>query len=314
VEVKLDGGAVQVRRRHQPLVSFEHPASLPLGDVLAQVDEACKRGKSKPWNVHVSLGGALCPVVPFTLPAGIKRWGETLAVARATVATAWGVPVEQADELDCTFDPRRKEAAALMAGTHQQIRSWAALHGGRLASLVPLMPERAAQKRARLQFVEPRAWKLIWLFTAIFLISLAGFTGWQVWQQHEVRRGLQMELDRLQAELKARSAPVVPVLNPREASEKAAQRLLQRDWNRLFDTIENPDLANVRLVQLTFDAETGEARLEYELENMTQGAKVTSVLNSTEGTNVWRLERLNADTGGATGAGKARGVWRARLL
>jgi hypothetical protein len=172
-------------------------------------------------------------------------------------------------------------------------------------------------KPVHIQFVEPRAWKVIWLITAVVLLAIAGFTGWQVWQQHQIRQGLQVELDRLQAELKARSAPVASVVNPREASEKAAQLLLQRDWNRLFDTIENPELANVRLVQLTFDAETGEARLEYELENMTQGSAVTMALNAFESSNVWRLERL-ASGGMSTGTGysigtKIRGVWRARL-
>lgn len=167
-------------------------------------------------------------------------------------------------------------------------------------------------KPVRIQFVEPRAWKVIWLVTAVFLLSIAGFTGWQVWQQHQIRQGLQAELDRLQAELKARAAPVAPAVNPREASEKAALRLMQRDWNRLYDAIEHPDLAHVRLVQLTFDAETGEARLEYELKDMTEGASVTAALNTTSGPNVWQLERLNTD-GSATGAGKTRGVWRARI-
>jgi hypothetical protein len=172
-------------------------------------------------------------------------------------------------------------------------------------------------KPVRIQFVEPRAWKVIWLVTAVILLSIAGFTGWQVWQQHQIRKGLQVELDRLQAELKARAAPVAPAVNPREASEKAAQRLLHRDWNRLYNAIEHPDLAQVRLRQLTFDAETGDARLEYELENMSQGSAVTAALNAENDSGAWQLERLiSAPTNVSSSYpidAKVRGVWRGRF-
>lgn len=139
VDVYLGTGVVLVQRRHRALVSLEHPATLPLSDVLAQVDEAGERDKTDPWSLNVSLSAALCPAVPFTLPAGVKRWSEALAVAQATAAAAWGLPAEQAHELVCTIDPGRTDiAAALMAGTHQQIREWAGLRRGRLASLQPL--------------------------------------------------------------------------------------------------------------------------------------------------------------------------------
>ena len=172
-------------------------------------------------------------------------------------------------------------------------------------------------KPVRIQFVERRTWKAIWLVTSGALMVIAGFTGWQVWQQLQIRQNLQVELDRLQTKLKARSVPMAPTINPREASEKNAELLLKRDWNRLFDTIENPDLSSVRLVQLMLDAETGDARLEYELENMTQGSSVTFALNAFDRSNVWQLERL-VSGGGGGGAGnttgaKVRGIWRAQL-
>jgi hypothetical protein len=139
LDVYIGTGVVLVRRRDHALVSHEHPATVPLSDVLAQLDEACERSKARPWSLNVFLGAALCPAVPFTLPAGVRRWSEVMAVVQASAAAAWGLPPEQAQELVCTLDQHRTDlAAAMMAGTHQQIEQWAALGGGRLASLQPL--------------------------------------------------------------------------------------------------------------------------------------------------------------------------------
>lgn len=150
VEVYLGTGVALVRRRDRALVSLEHPVTLPLSDVLAQVDEAGERDKARPWSLNVFLSAALCPAVPFTLPAGVKRWSEAMAVAQATAAAAWGLPAEQANELVCTLDPGRADlAAALMAGRHQQIQAWAGLRGGRLASLQPLWATAASAPGCR---------------------------------------------------------------------------------------------------------------------------------------------------------------------
>lgn len=165
-------------------------------------------------------------------------------------------------------------------------------------------------KPVQIEFVAPRAWKVIWSVTAVALIALLGHTGWQVWQQHQVRWALQAEL----AQLKARSIPKPPEANPRQASEQAALRLLQRDWNRVFDAIENPALTQVRLVQMSMNAETGATRLEFELESVAHASLVTAALNGAETSAVWRLERVDADAPRQdSGSGKARGVWSSML-
>lgn len=167
-------------------------------------------------------------------------------------------------------------------------------------------------KPIHIDFVAPRSWKVIWLIAAAFILSIAGFTGWQVWKQRQVQSDLQSELLRLQSELASRAVLNSPVVNPREASERAARRLMQRDWNPLFDTLESPSLSNVRLVQLTFDSETGLARVEYEIADVATGTSVTSALNKNGNGVVWRLEQLN--TGSAIGSvNKVRGTWRAQF-
>ncbi|MGE0097855.1 MAG: hypothetical protein AB7S86_05850 [Hydrogenophaga sp.] len=139
VDVYLGAGTVLVKRRARALVSLRPPATLPLGDVLAQVDEACERSQDKPWRLHVALGAAMCPPVTFTLSQGVKRWSETVALAQAAAAQAWGLPADQADALVCALDAGRKGlAAALMRGAHDLIGQWAGSHRGRLVSLAPV--------------------------------------------------------------------------------------------------------------------------------------------------------------------------------
>ncbi|WP_439590379.1 hypothetical protein [Hydrogenophaga sp.] len=168
-------------------------------------------------------------------------------------------------------------------------------------------------KPVQIQFVAPRAWKFIWAITAVVLVALLGHTGWRLWQQHQVRLGLQAELAQLQQQLRERSTPKPAVVDPRHASEQAALRLLRRDWNRVFDAVESPELAQVRLVQMSVDAETGETRLEYELESFALTSMVTAALNGPGATTVWQLERVDAGAfRQVSNSGKARAVWASR--
>lgn len=139
VDVYLGAGIVLVKRRARPLVSLRPPVTLPLGDVLAQVDVACERAKGRPWSLYVVLGAALCPPVAFTLPQGVKRWREATVLAQAAAAQAWGLPADQADALVCALDTGRNGlAAALIKRTHDGLVEWAGRQRGHLVSLTPL--------------------------------------------------------------------------------------------------------------------------------------------------------------------------------
>jgi hypothetical protein len=150
VEVYIGTGTVLVRRHGHSLLSFEHPATLPLNDVLARVDAACAREKGRSWSLHVWLSAALCPPVAFSLPNGVRRRDEVMALAQASAAASWGVPADEAPGLVCVLDMRRNDlAAAMMAGARNRIAAWAALHGGRLASLQPLWAAAASAPGCR---------------------------------------------------------------------------------------------------------------------------------------------------------------------
>lgn len=174
-------------------------------------------------------------------------------------------------------------------------------------------------KPVRIDFVEPRAWRFIWAAAAGVVLAIVATTGVDVWQLRQQRVVLEQQLATLQAQQLQRLAQAQPAAspqdNPRAASEAAARRLLQRDWNRLYDAIETPALVEVRLVQLNMDAVSGQVVLEYELESMAQASAVTQALNAVSGQDsLWRLDRLeNPAQGGTVGVARVRGVWHAVL-
>ncbi len=171
----------------------------------------------------------------------------------------------------------------------------------------------------QIDFVAPRAWKFIWAAGAVVVLAVLATSGAKLWQLRQQRVALEQQLTALQAQQLQRLAQTKTVEpsqgNPRAASEAMARRLLQRDWNRLYDAIETPALAKVRLVQLNMDAVTGQAMLEYELESMAQAGAVTQALNDASGpSGVWQLERLESSgQGDPAGVAKIKGVWRAEL-
>jgi hypothetical protein len=64
---------------------------------------------------------------------------------------------------------------------------------------------------------------------------------------------------------------------------------------------------------MSVDAETGETRLEYELENFAFASMVTAALNGPGATTVWQLERVDAGAfQQVPGGGKARGIWSSK--
>lgn len=155
VEVYLGTGLVLVQRPGMPLWTFEPPATLPLVDVLQQVNQMLDRAKVKPWRLRVHLSTALCPPVAFVVPTGVKWHAEALAIARATAAQAWGIPPEQAAEIVCSLDAGHQGlAAASLQSTHRLIAQWAAQQKGRLVSLRPLWAVATAAKACADQHVE----------------------------------------------------------------------------------------------------------------------------------------------------------------
>ncbi|MET1117135.1 MAG: hypothetical protein ABWY08_19585 [Comamonas sp.] len=178
-------------------------------------------------------------------------------------------------------------------------------------------------KSVQLEFVEDETWKFVWAAAALALLVITLTMVVPIWQLHGKHVALDREVARFQAlQLQQLAQPKKtgnPLGNVRAASEDAAVRLLHRDWNQFYDTIETPALSQARLLQMGFDSATGDTTLEYELDQLEQAAQVSSALDdASPRRGVWRLERLErleraGPTQSTSGAAKVKGYWRARV-
>jgi hypothetical protein len=174
-------------------------------------------------------------------------------------------------------------------------------------------------KAVQINFKRSVAWRYIWLTAAVAIVVVLAVTaakGWKLWQQgKEIKR----DIENLQSQYTQRSDRIetqtLGNVNLRASSEALAKRELALDWNRLYEAVEAPGLAKVRLVQMGMDAGSGRAILRFELESMGQSPEVTAVLNRASGQDTkWELDRLERlDQGGISGSVKYVGVWRATL-
>lgn len=173
-------------------------------------------------------------------------------------------------------------------------------------------------KPSQIEFVQPLAWKILWFTAALLLLALLTNTGVKAWQLRQQEAALAQKIAdlrsaQLQQRLVQEQAAQPPQDSPRAGSEAAANRALQRDWNRLYDSIETPTLSKIRLIQLSMDAVTGQAMLEFELDGLMQAGDVTNALSSASGV-TWQLERLeNGVQATYGGSAKPKGIWRAIL-
>jgi hypothetical protein len=344
VEVYLGTRTVLVQRRHHPLLRYFPAPTQPLSDVLLQIDEECHRSESKPWRIHVTLTAQRCRALGLSLPSGIQRWSDVFAIAQATARQNYPAAPEQ--ELVCAVDRQRMNlAGVLSAQTYQQIENWATLNRGQLYSLRPAWATTLRAKKRRIatehfalptqidstspvyiDFIAPRAWKKIWGTTATIVCFIALSVGLHLWQENRSRNAWIAQAASINAQQKAETALRQKKTNTassvRSASERTAKILLHRDFNKLFDVLENDELRDARLTQLSFDATNGQAHLSYELNDLAQSDAVSKALNSSafnthiESRTSWQLERLSTASShpnNLTPTIKVQGFWRGQV-
>lgn len=172
VDIYLGRGLVLIRSVGLPVKRFEPPLTLPLSDILDQVDREMGRSASRPWNLRVYLSATFCSPVTFSLPDGVEGQREPEAIAKATAASAKGLPEDRSGELVCALDHSQAGlAAVMMAGTYDQIMSWARKHRGRLLSLSPLWAVATTAPLARRELEQARSVALLESDAATLLIQ-----------------------------------------------------------------------------------------------------------------------------------------------
>lgn len=142
--VKLPGKAVLV---------VSHPATLPLDRVLLRMTDAVNNSvgnssignsstasKNKPplknAKLRVTLGGSICPPLPWQVPAGVNNYKELVLLAHSTAAQQLALP---ATDLACEWSPSTPSVlGAMPLWWIQSLQAWASHHRAKVTSLQPL--------------------------------------------------------------------------------------------------------------------------------------------------------------------------------
>jgi len=176
-------------------------------------------------------------------------------------------------------------------------------------------------KPVYIDFVPDLRWRWVWAVAFVATCAIILWSGWQ-WQQARELRGATQARLALAAQQTARTAEPQNStgVDSREASKLAAARLLQKDINAAFATVENLREGGTRLRSLSLDTTGDLLRVEYELDTLARAASLTFALNAGYDTRVWSLESVSTPAGDAgqpgafaTGRPAGRAIWSARM-
>jgi hypothetical protein len=127
------------------------------------------RKSFSPMRLRVTLSGALCPAIGFTVPSGVNSPEEVGEVARAAVAAQLGA---SPDQFTCAVDASRPGvAAAVPRNLTSALHDWAAQIQARLVSVQPLWSVATSCAAARTCAV-----KGVWVEEPDALTGLVGST------------------------------------------------------------------------------------------------------------------------------------------
>lgn len=120
-------------------VVVRFPPTLPLLRALTQLQEQASELLKSGTRLRVRLSPALCPLVRFEVPEGIRSWKELETIASAHAANAMDVPAPQ---LVVGIDPLQPGCVAAMPRVVQEvIKGWCRQGKFKLVSLAPLWSE-----------------------------------------------------------------------------------------------------------------------------------------------------------------------------
>ena len=164
--------AMLARADHKPMV-FEHPASMPLAQVLAQLslalDKTQAAGKPKRRRVRVTLSAAYAPAVSFSVPAQLASTHELAGVALACASEVLHVEPAQLQCAVDVFNPHVAAAAPRLV--FDELAPWVHTLGGRITSVQPSWALASQCKAARARGVSGL---LLHEFDAVTLLTRTG--------------------------------------------------------------------------------------------------------------------------------------------
>jgi type II secretory pathway component PulL len=165
----------------------------------------------------------------------------------------------------------------------------------------------------RIDFIDDKKWRAIWIITgavlALVLIAYLALAHQNTRHQNELHQELESLRTKMLAQASARPA------DKRHAHALIMARLLQTDYNKVFQALETLKEPGIRLRQLHVDSATGRVRVEYEFENLDKISMISGHLNSGYSTPPWQFEGSSTNSGSIrspailTNQQTIRGTW-----
>lgn len=147
----------------------------------------------------------------------------------------------------------------------------------------------------RIDFVEDQRWRAIWIIggalLALLLITYQALAYQNSRQQNELRQ----ELESLQARMSAQASE--RPLDKRHDHALLMAKLLQTDYNKVFQALETLKEPGIRLRQLQVDNTTGRVRVDYEFESLDKIPVISGHLNSGYTSSPWQFEGSKTSSG-----------------
>ena len=173
-------------------------------------------------------------------------------------------------------------------------------------------------KQIQIEFVQDRRWRWLWCISALLAMVGALAMIRYEYQNYQEKLDLKHQIDGIRSQLLIKPKAININSNSKQASSLKAAELLQFDLNKVFSTIENIAEPSTRLINISFDANAGSLRLEYELDSTEVAVKLTEKLNSGYDVRPWLLDNLSTQrasgsNGIANTAQKTIGVWRCNV-
>ena len=149
-------------------------------------------------------------------------------------------------------------------------------------------------KPIRINFFEDQRWKLIWAVAVVVILCIVAITGWRLWQLSQEHSDIEDQIRKAQTQMMQLKGSIPTRTLAQQTELDRISRLLAQDLNKVFGTIEGISDKGVRLVSMSFDANSGAMELTYELESIELANVVTQRLNLGYDKKPWHMKSLSS--------------------
>ena len=132
IDMYLGQGLAMIQRGPTPAVVLQADPSMPIDQLLAQARTLLPRR----CRLRIFLSGALCPAHAISVPDGVHKSTEALAIAQATAAQSMGISSNQLiNKIPYPFAPI---SAAMLKTVADALQAWSVKERIKIRSIRPL--------------------------------------------------------------------------------------------------------------------------------------------------------------------------------